>query len=126
MKASMIACRVRSLRKRRPSTLGTLETTPGSVANTKSSDFSTGAGDGASARGQDVRLLILGLFGLTFPAGHRSPDQTKTELAGKGVLEVAVDVGGVGDLGVDVSPLAERCRHAAAELQRCHSEIGGD
>src|SRR5215831_19327367 len=45
MKASMIACRVRSLRKRRPSTLGIMETKPGSVTGMKGSDFSTGAGN---------------------------------------------------------------------------------
>jgi hypothetical protein len=44
MKASMIACRVRSLRKRRPSTLGTMETKLGSVAGMKGSHFSTGVG----------------------------------------------------------------------------------
>jgi hypothetical protein len=47
-------------------------------------------------------------FGLAFPAGHRSPDQAKAEPAGEGTLEVAVDVGGVAGLGVDVDPLADR------------------
>src|SRR5215831_19479512 len=125
MKASMIACRVRSLRKRRPSTLGTMETKPGSVANTKSSDFSTGAGGGAF--GPRPRRTSVDPW--TFRSGfscrpNRSPDQAKAELAGEGVLEVAVDVGRVGDLGVDVGPLAERSRHPAAKLQRCHPEIG--
>src|SRR5262245_40595785 len=127
MKASMIACRVRSLRKRRPSTLGTMETEPGSVADTKGSDFSTSAGNAASARSQRRTSVdpwtLRSSFSCRSPI---SPDQTKAELAGEGVLEVAVDVGGVGDLGVDVSPLAERGRHPAAELQRCHPEIGGD
>src|SRR5215471_17610672 len=127
MKASMSACRVRSLRKRPPSTLGTMETKPGSVADTKGSDFSTGAGDAASARGQRRTSVDPWTFRTGFSRRPPiSPDQAKAELAGEGVLEVAVDVGGVGDLGVDVSPPAERSRHAAAELQRCHPKIGGD
>src|SRR5262245_24347389 len=43
MKASMIACRVRSLRKRRPATLGSVETKLGSVAGMKGYELWTGA-----------------------------------------------------------------------------------
>jgi len=65
-------------------------------------------------------------FGPAFPAGHRSPGQAKAEPAGEGALEVAVDVGGVADLGVDVGPRADRSRQAGAELHRCHRLVGGD
>ena len=58
--------------------------------------------------------------------GRRSPDQANAEPAGEGALEVAVNIGGVAGLGVDVDPLAKRSRRAGAELHRCHRLVGGD